>query len=67
MSRTLEQAADLMLIGAAHRSAAGLVMGDIVDGVCRTAHCPVVVVISAGTGGRLNRSGADQRSLRQCA
>ena len=46
MSRTaLEQAADLLLIGAARSDQLrAWLMGDIVDGVCRTAHCPVVVV-----------------------
>ncbi len=46
MSRTaLEQAADLLLIGAARTDQLrAWLMGDIVDGVCRTAHCPVVVV-----------------------
>ena len=46
MSRTaLEQAADLLLIGAAPTDQLrAWLMGDIVDGVCRTAHCPVVVV-----------------------
>ena len=41
----LEQAADLLLIGAARTDQLrAWLMGDIVDGVCRTAHCPVVVV-----------------------
>ncbi len=46
MSRTaLEQAADLLLIGAGRQDQLrAWLMGDIVDGVCRTAHCPVVVV-----------------------
>ena len=46
MSRTaLEQAADLLLIGASRSDQLrAWLMGDIVDGVCRTAHCPVVVV-----------------------
>ena len=46
MSRTaLEQAADLLLIGAGRSGQLrAWLMGDLVDGVCRTAHCPVVVV-----------------------
>ena len=46
MSRTaLEQGADLLLIGAGRSDQLrAWLMGDIVDGVCRTAHCPVVVV-----------------------
>ena len=46
MSRTaLEQAADLLLIGAARPDQLrAWLLGDVVDGVCRTAHCPVVVV-----------------------
>ena len=46
MSRTaLEQGADLLLIGAGRTDQfRAWLMGDIVDGVCRTAHCPVVVV-----------------------
>ena|GEM_PF-121457 len=46
MSRTaLEQAADLLLIGAGrHDQLRAWLLGDIVDGVCRSAHCPVVVV-----------------------
>ena len=46
MSRTaLEQGADLLLIGAGRTDQLrAWLMGDIVDGVCRTAHCPVVVV-----------------------
>ena len=46
MSRTaLEQSADLLLIGAGRADQLrAWFLGDIVDGVCRTAHCPVVVV-----------------------
>ena len=46
MSRSaLEQGADLLLIGAGRTDQLrAWLMGDIVDGVCRTAHCPVVVV-----------------------
>ena len=46
MSRTaMEQAADLLLIGAGRPDQLGAwLLGDMVDGVCRTAHCPVVVV-----------------------
>ena len=46
MSRTaIEQAADLLLIGASRSDQLRTwLMGEIVDGVCRTAHCPVVVV-----------------------
>ncbi|WP_028951810.1 cation:proton antiporter [Synechococcus sp. CC9616] len=46
MSRTaLEQAADLLLIGAGRPDQLrAWLLGDVVDGVCRTAHCPVVVV-----------------------
>ena len=55
MSRTaLEQAADLLLIGAGRSGQLrAWLMGDLVDGVCRTAHCPVVVV-------NLGRSSADE-------
>ena len=46
MSRTaMEQAADLLLIGAGRPDQLrAWLLGDMVDGVCRTAHCPVVVV-----------------------
>jgi Kef-type K+ transport system membrane component KefB/nucleotide-binding universal stress UspA family protein len=46
MSRTaLEQSADLLLIGSGRADQLrAWFLGDIVDGVCRTAHCPVVVV-----------------------
>ena len=46
MSRTaLEQSADLLLIGAGRADQLrAWFLGDIVDGVCRIAHCPVVVV-----------------------
>jgi len=58
MSRTaIEQAADLMLIGASRTDQLrAWLMGDIVDGVCRTAHCPVVVVdLGRHRGTALNR------------
>ena len=46
MSRTaIEQAADLLLVGAGRSDQLrAWLMGDLIDGVCRTAHCPVVVV-----------------------
>ena len=46
MSRSaLEQGADLLLIGAGRPDRLrNWLFGDLVDGVCRTAHCPVVVV-----------------------
>ena len=46
MSRSaLEQSADLILIGAGRPDRLrNWLFGDLVDGVCRTAHCPVVVV-----------------------
>ena len=45
MSRSaLEEGADLMLIGAGRPDRLrNWLLGDLVDGVCRTAHCPVVV------------------------
>lgn len=45
MSRSaLEEGADLLLIGAGRPdSLRKWLLGDLVDGVCRTAHCPVVV------------------------
>ena len=45
MSRSaLEQGADLLLIGAGRPDKLrNWLFGDLVDGVCRTAHCPVVV------------------------
>ena len=58
MSRTaIEQAADLLLIGASRTDQLrAWLMGDIVDGVCRTAHCPVVVVdLGRHRGTALNR------------
>jgi len=58
MSRTaIEQAADLLLIGASRTDQLrAWLMGDIVDGVCRTAHCPVVVVdLGRHKGTALNR------------
>ena len=49
MSRTaLEQAADLLLIGAARTDQLrAWLMGDIVDGVCRTAHCPELKIMTS--------------------
>lgn len=46
MSRSaLEQGADLLMIGAGRPDKVRRwFFGDLVDGVCRTAHCPVVVV-----------------------
>ena len=46
MSRSaLEQGADLLLLGAGRPDRLrNWLFGDLVDGVCRTAHCPVVVV-----------------------
>tara|TARA_B100001109_G_scaffold144117_1_gene117267 strand:- start:135 stop:2234 length:2100 start_codon:yes stop_codon:yes gene_type:complete len=46
MSRAaIEQAADLLLVGAGRSDQLrAWLMGDLIDGVCRTAHCPVVVV-----------------------
>ena len=46
MSRSaLEQGADLLMIGAGRPDKLRRwFFGDLVDGVCRTAHCPVVVV-----------------------
>lgn len=46
MSRSaLEQSADLILVGAGRPDRLrNWLFGDLVDGVCRTAHCPVVVV-----------------------
>ena len=46
MSRTaIEQAADLLVVGAGRTDQLrAWLMGDLIDGVCRTAHCPVVVV-----------------------
>ena len=45
MSRSaLEEGADLLLIGAGRPDPLRKwLLGDLVDGVCRTAHCPVVV------------------------
>ena len=45
MSRSaLEEGADLLLIGAGRPDPLRRwLLGDLVDGVCRTAHCPVVV------------------------
>lgn len=45
MSRSaLEEGADLLLIGAGRPDRLrNWLLGDLVDGVCRTAHCPVVV------------------------
>ncbi|MBL6797785.1 MAG: cation:proton antiporter [Synechococcus sp. BS307-5m-G39] len=52
MSRSaLEQGADLLLIGTGQPDKLrNWLFGDLVDGVCRTAHCPVVVVNLAGQG-----------------
>ena len=46
MSRSaLEQSADLLMIGAGRPDKVRRwFFGDLVDGVCRSAHCPVVVV-----------------------
>ncbi|WP_413744060.1 cation:proton antiporter [Synechococcus sp. MIT S9451] len=46
MSRSaLEQGADLLVIGTGRPDKLrNWLFGDLVDGVCRTAHCPVVVV-----------------------
>ena len=58
MSRTaMEQAADLLLLGAGRPDQLrAWLLGDMVDGVCRTAHCPVVVVnLSKRTEQSLNR------------
>jgi len=50
MSRSaLEQGADLLLIGTGQPDKLRQwLFGDLVDGVCRSAHCPVVVVNLAG-------------------
>ena len=50
MSRSaLEQGADLLMIGAGRPDKVRRwFFGDLVDGVCRTAHCPVVVLNLAG-------------------
>jgi Kef-type K+ transport system membrane component KefB/nucleotide-binding universal stress UspA family protein len=50
MSRSaLEQGADLLLIGTGQPDKLRRwLFGDLVDGVCRSAHCPVVVVNLAG-------------------
>jgi len=50
MSRSaLEQGADLLLIGTGKPDKLrNWLFGDLVDGVCRTAHCPVVVVNLGG-------------------
>ena len=58
MSRTaMEQAADLLLIGAGRPDQLrAWLLGDVVDGVCRSAHCPVVVVdLGRHQGTALNR------------
>ena len=59
MSRSaLEQGADLLLIGAGRPDKlSNWLFGDLVDGVCRTAHCPVVVTNLGADGStdHLNR------------